>query len=64
MTVNCHDFSNILDSSIVIKDEYENKTKLLTSLSFGELIQSINNIDFLKSMLDYNQNFAKHHNRN
>ena len=52
--------NNISDTMISINDTYEDITFFESSFKFGELIESINNKEFLESLLDNNENFKVH----
>lgn len=60
LSVEVSDINNIMETQLKIIDEYEGKLQFSSSLSFGELIEVLNQPDFIKSLLNDNQNFKKH----
>lgn len=60
LSVEIPGINNIMETQLKIIDEYEGKLQFSSCLSFDELIEVLNQPDFIKSILNDNQNFKKH----
>lgn len=60
LSIEVSDINNIMGTQLKIIDEHEGKLQFSSSLSFGELLGALNQLNFINSILSDNQNFKKH----
>ena len=60
LTIDIGNLEKIGESKLHVRDEYKGKVNFDTSLSFGELLTTIKDDNFIKSALNNNQNFESH----
>ncbi len=51
--------NDIAETNLKITDNYDENSKFSTLISFGDLIEVLNNYEFLESLLNNNQHFKK-----
>lgn len=60
LKVECNDFQNISGTTLIVEDFYEGQRTFYTETTFGDMFSTINQQNFLQSLLNDNQNFLKH----
>lgn len=62
LTVNVENINDIMSSKLRFYDKYDGMVQFDSIISLGELLKTINQSEFINSILNDNQNFIKHSN--
>ena len=60
LTVNIGSINDIMSTELHFYDKYDGKVQFDAVISFGDLLRTINQPEFINSILNDNQNFSKH----